>query len=115
MYWCPNCESELAEHEIKEGVCEYGLGTCPNCDNDVEVMGMYDHLGDPLDVNYIVEKSGDVKAGRVYLAIGGPNIWIDTEIKSVVGHWGATRIEAALSDSACVAVNDVLENWFEYV
>jgi|TARA_R110002095_G_scaffold205580_1_gene189045 hypothetical protein len=47
----------------------------------------FDYLEDVLDIQYIVTSERQYLAARVLVAFGGPNIWINTQTKTVEGYW----------------------------
>lgn len=51
----------------------------------------FDYLKDALDIRYLVTSDKQYIGARVLVAFGGPNIWIDTESKTVEGYWWGTE------------------------
>ncbi len=47
----------------------------------------FDYLEGVLDIQYIVNSKRHYLAARVLVAFGGPNIWINTQTKTVEGYW----------------------------
>ena len=47
----------------------------------------FDYLEDVLDIQYIVSSEKKYLGARVLVAFGGPNIWINTQTKTVEGYW----------------------------
>ena len=47
----------------------------------------YDYLEDVLDIQYIISSDKKYLGARVLVAFGGPNIWINTQTKTVEGYW----------------------------
>ena len=52
-------------------------GTATNNDGG-EQATFYDYFEDPLDYEYTIGADGSYLGVRVYVALGGPNVWIDT-------------------------------------
>jgi hypothetical protein len=50
-------------------------------------LSAYDYLQDVLDINWILNNDKTYKGARLLVAFGGPNIWIDTNLEQVEGHW----------------------------
>ena len=49
-----------------------------------------DYLSDTYDTQFLVTREGAYIAARVCVAVGGPDIWIDTRTQRVEGQWGST-------------------------
>ena len=47
----------------------------------------FDYLEDVLDIQYIVTSEKQYIGARVLVAFGGPNIWINTQTKTIEGYW----------------------------
>ena len=47
----------------------------------------FDYLEDVLDIQYIVTSEKRYIGARVLVAFGGPNIWINTQTKTIEGYW----------------------------
>ena len=60
--------------------CE--CGACVN-----RIMSGQDYTQDVLDVQYIINSKKEYLGSRLLVAFGGPNIWINTQTKTVEGHW----------------------------
>lgn len=64
------------------------------------IMSGYDYLNDALDIQYIVDGEGNYIAARILVAFGGPNIWINTQTKTVEGYWWGDSAFASYYDDA---------------
>lgn len=73
---------------------------CPDCGCDKfandeccdtfkgRVMDAIDYLSDTLEITDIIcEDTGDYLGAKILVAFGGPNIWINTQTKTVDGFW----------------------------
>ena len=60
---------------------------------DGESVDLREYLADGLALDYRVGPDKSPIACRVWLALGGPNIWVDTETNSIYGAWGSDREE----------------------
>lgn len=69
--------------EIESGKYEF------ESSEDFEEPCASHYLENALDINYLVDRDKNYKSGRILIAFGGPNIWIDTYTKEVQGHWGS--------------------------
>lgn len=109
VYKCPECgkEFEMAE-TAGDKYC------CPSCravleTEEFEQLSIWDYMADALDVRYLVGRNNQLIAVKVLVAFGGPNIWIDTETRSVELYWWTDRASYPLNRNAVNA----LEDWAE--
>lgn len=58
-------------------------------------ISAFDWLEDALDIQYIVTGKGEYLGARILVAFGGPNIWVNTQEKTVKGNWYGYRCEAS--------------------
>ena len=67
---------------------------------DDQEFGAFDYLQDALDIEYRVGSDGQYRSAKILVAFGGPNIWIDTGRKKIIGAWWGDYAEAEyLSDA----------------
>lgn len=72
----------------------------------------FDYLQDALDIQYIVTGKREYIAARVLVAFGGPNIWINTQTKTVEGYWWGTEASARYHTDA-LGLDEALETLWE--
>lgn len=84
--------------------------TCPSCGEELEQLGLYDWLADALDVEYTVDSNLDYKAAKIYVTLGGPTVWVDTEDRAVKLAWGTDREEYPLDRDTSARLDEVLED-----
>lgn len=105
---CPNCGEIHARPWDEVG----DVFRCPHCGDvaDVEeweTLTVWDYLADVLDYEYIVASTRELQAVRVYVTLGGPTCWIDTERRTVELRWGGeSACYGLLSDTV-----DAVEEW----
>lgn len=68
----------------------------------------YEYLSDALDIQYIVSGKREYIGARVLVAFGGPNIWINTQTKTVEGYWWGSKAFASYSQDA-LGLDEALE------
>jgi hypothetical protein len=79
---------------------------------DWEQLGVSDYLDDVLDITYMVSRDRDYQSALLYVAVGGPTIWIDTDTSYVRLTWGGDTASYALAYSARDALDEELsELW----
>ena len=77
-----------------------------------EAFDLYSYFCDALDVEYTVSSRGDFLGARVYVTLGGPNVWVDTREGYVKGAWGSNREEAWIPSEVCEEINSIFEEWY---
>lgn len=82
-------------------------GTTTEQNDDGEPATMYDWSNDALDYEFTISSTGDVLGVRVYVTLGGPNVWVDTRNGVVGGAWGTDRAEAGLPDAVTEEINGI--------
>ena len=79
---------------------------------DGQPISGYDYLSDALDINYIINNDRTYKGGRVLVAFGGPNIWVDTARGIVEGFWWGSYAKAEFQDN--IGLDEALEETYGY-
>ena len=85
-----------------------------NEDRDTENEGdfsAYDYLQDALDIEYIVNNKSEYLGARVLVALGGPNIWIDTRRGKVDGYWWGEAKSVSFTDN--IGIDESLRELWE--
>jgi hypothetical protein len=119
---CPTCgewvEVEDAEVEDDWGDLVEGY-ECPSCyyktlkEDEFEGslwLWLADHV---LDMEYIISARGAFQAGRLYVGLGGPTVYIDTEKHCVIYHHGE-EARCGLSTAAEEICEEFAENAFSW-
>ena len=75
-------------------------------DSDGE-FSAFDYLQNALDIEYVIDRKGRCIGGRILVAFGGPNIWIDTRRGRVEGYWENESASATFEDG--IGLEDALE------
>lgn len=88
-------------------------GTTEEKNEDGEPMSMYDYFSDPLDYEYTISSRGDFLGVCVYVALGGPTVWIDTRRGEICGTWGADKAEAWLPSEIAEEIDQIFEEYYE--
>ena len=93
-----------------EAICN---GTTEEKNDDGEKMSLYDYVADALDFEVILTSTKTVKSIRLYVTLGGPTCYVDTELHSVVCAWGVDRAEYALDWDACDELESIIAEYME--
>ena len=105
---CPNCGETIARDWYDVG----DKFRCPCC-HDVgwvdnwEQLSLYDYMADILDYDFRIDSQREFSGIRVFVTLGGPSCWIDTERRTVELRWGGeSACYGLLSDTV-----DTVEEW----
>jgi hypothetical protein len=75
-----------------------------------EEASAFDYLESALDIEYVIGSDGEYRGGRVLVAFGGPNIWVDTQNGTVDGYWWGDTAHETFEDA--LGLDDALrELW----
>lgn len=105
---CPNCGETIARDWYDVG----DKFTCPGCHDvtdtdDWEQLSVYDYMEDILDYDFRIDSQREFSGIRVFVTLGGPSCWIDTERQTVELRWGGeSACYGLLSDTV-----DAVEEW----
>lgn len=88
-------------------------GTTEEENDDGEKMSLYDYVADALDFEIVLTSMKTVKSIRLYVTLGGPTCYVDTELHSVVCAWGVDRAEYALDWDICDELENIISEYME--
>lgn len=77
--------------------------------DDFEQLSIYDYLADVLDYEITIDSRLEYKSAKIWVTLGGPNVWIDTAEKAVKLAWGTDREEYPLDWDVSAHLDEVLE------
>jgi len=97
-YYCQDCGLTCDNEE-----CECG-------NTDLSPITAYDYLNDTLEINWVLNNDKTYKGATVLVALGGPNIWIDTVSNEVQGYWWSDSYSESFCDN--IGLDDALEELF---
>jgi len=80
---------ETGEYDMEEWAVEEWGGPCAS-----------HYLSEVLDIEYTVSNRGYYLGSMVYVACGGPSIYIDTRNQQVQGYWSGDSVERSYSNDA---------------
>lgn len=108
-------ENELKSYceSIRKELNAIYEGTTTERNEDGEPMSMYDYFQDALDCEYTISSRGDFLGVRVYVTLGGPNVWIDTRNNEIAGAWGTDRESVWLPSEISEEINNIFEEYYE--
>ena len=100
---------EYAKHAAEE-IEAYYNGTT---NEDGEEVSPYDYVADALYYEVVLTSQKTVKAVRLYVTLGGPTCWIDTEEHSVICHWGTDQAECSIDWDLCDELGEIIAEYME--
>ena len=71
------------------------------------------YFDDYLDVDYIVNSNKEYQSARIWVTIGGPGIYIDTEKATVELRWGGTSTSAPISYNVRDEIDSIFEEYYD--
>lgn len=80
--------------------------------DDFEQLSIYDYLADVLDYEITIDSRLEYKSAKIWVALGGPNVWIDTAEKAVKLAWGTDRAEYALDWDTCEEIDGYMQDLY---
>ena len=100
---------EYAKH-VAEEIEAYYNGTT---NEDGEEVSLYDYVADALDYEVVLTSQKTVKAVRLYVTLGGPTCWIDTEEHAVICHWGTDQAGYPIDRDLCDELEEIIAEYME--
>lgn len=97
--------------KIAEEIEEYAAGKVVN--DDGEEMSLYNYLNDVLDWEFTIDSQKEYKSAKIWVTLGGPNVWIDTGERAVKLAWGTDRAEYALDWDVCDEIDNIMCEIYE--
>lgn len=80
--------------------------------DDDEQLSASDYLADALDYEITIDSQMEYKSAKIWVALGGPNVWIDTADKAVKLAWGTDRAEYALDWDTCNEIDEYMQDLY---
>lgn len=103
---------EYAQNVAEEIEAIYN-GTTEEENDDGEKMNLYDYVADALDFSAVVSSQKVVQFVRLYITLGGPTCYVDTELRAVVCVWGGDREEYPLDWDVCNELESIIAEYME--
>ena len=79
---------------------------------DFEQLSIFDYLADVLDYEITIDSQLEYKSAKIWVTLGGPNVWIDTADKAVKLAWGTDRAEYALDWDTCDEIDEYMQELY---
>lgn len=96
---------------VTEEIEEYAAGKM--VDDDGNELSLYDYLNDALDYEFTIDSRKEYKSAKIWITLGGPNVWIDTAERAVKLAWGVDREEYPLDWDICNEIDEIMQEIYE--
>lgn len=83
-------------------------------ETDPDYPTILDYLNDVLDIEYTCSATLEYLGAKIYVTLGGPNIWIDTRKGVVEGVWSINRYSLLLPSDVVGGLDFNLNEIFDY-
>lgn len=83
-------------------------------DEDGNAVTLDAYINDALDVEFTVSARKELLGVALYVAVGGPNVWIDTRAQEVRAAWADSKSFAVLDEDICNAIDQYFEEIMEF-
>jgi len=103
-----NIYEGTASDEYYEGMTDEGYD-----DTNKGYYGIRKYFDDPLDIDYICNSRKEYTSARVWITIGGPGIYVDTESAEVKLTWGTTKASAPISYNVRDMIDEIFKEYFD--
>lgn len=81
--------------------------------DEMEYRGIQDFINETLDIEVTCGLSGDYRGAKLYMTVGGPTIWVDTQTGFVEGRWSTDSYSKWVDSDAIDELNEAIEEIFE--
>lgn len=78
-----------------------------------EAYDLCSYFSDVLDVEYTISGNMDFLGARIAVALGGPNIYVDTRSSYVEGFWGRDHWTAWIPSEVCDEIYEIFEERYD--
>lgn len=79
---------------------------------DDEEVTLFDYLNNVLDFEITINSQMEFSSCKVYITLGGPNIWIDTAEREIKLAWGGERDSIYLDYEICDEIDSYFEEFY---
>jgi len=80
-----------------------------------EQKSFYDYISeDVLDYDFTLNSQKELTGCRLWVTLGGPNVWIDTNDNEIKLAWGTDRESDWLPSEIAEEINDIMREFLQY-
>ena len=81
-------------------------------EEDGEEKSLFDYLSDCLDYEITINSSMEYRSCKVWITLGGPNVWLDTADQEIKLAWGNERDSIWLPSEFCEEIDSYFEELY---
>jgi len=74
-----------------------------------------EYFDDVLDCEYTVNNRKEYKSVKVWVTLGGPNVWIDTNTKTVELRWGCDSAFYGIPYDICNYIDEIFQEYYDAI
>lgn len=75
---------------------------------------LMDYIDDhALDIEYTISSNMDFLGAEIAVALGGPNVYINTRDKRVEAYWGGEQGYYSLDSDVCYELDALFEEYYQ--
>jgi hypothetical protein len=79
-----------------------------------EDYNLWDYIAENvLEVEYTASGRKEYKSVKLWVTLGGPNVWVDTADSLVHLAWGSDRCEYPIPADVCDALDDIYSEFWD--
>lgn len=80
---------------------------------DGEELGLYDYIAENvLDNEFLIDSNFEFRSCKLYITLGGPTVWIDTETRSIEIRWGGEKDSLYLDSDICDSLDEIYAEFY---
>lgn len=105
----------ISNYEYCESIAEELARICAGevTDEDGNECSVYDYICDALDIEYTCNARCEFVAAKVWVTLGGPNVWIDTRDGRVHLAWWGSEADAEIPKDAAAEFEAACEELYD--
>ena len=82
---------------------------------NIGASDLFEYFNDCFDIEYAISGSGDYLGVCVWVAVGGPGIWVDTRDRAVKLAWGCERVEWGINSDTADKIDEIFEEQYRCI
>ena len=93
---------------------EYCQHVSEELDRAYERGELMEYFDDVLDIKFIVTPPRQLYGVELAVTLGGPNVYVDTRERAVLGYWGGEQERYPLHDDVCYEIEQQFAMLYDY-
>lgn len=105
-------KEESITHECEQNVKLIANHLDELAEKDNYYEALCEYFDDCLDIEYRSSGKGEYRSVKICITCGGPNIYVDTQTKSVNLFWGSTKTSWGIKEDTSNKIDDLFEEYY---